>query len=172
MGTFSKSLASCGGYIAGPADVIEYLKIAARPFMFTAAAVPAAVGAALEAVRICRTEGGPLFEKLLENAAYLRRGFAELGLIVVEPGRLPDGTEANTPIVPVVVGEDWQAVLLWKALFDAGVYTNVALHPAVPPGGALLRTSLMATHEREHLDRALAVFERVLADFPEVPRSG
>ena len=58
-------------------------------------------------------------------------------------------------MVPVVVGEDCQAALLWKALFDAGVYTNVAVHPAVPPGGALLRTSLMATHEREHLDRAL-----------------
>jgi 8-amino-7-oxononanoate synthase len=75
-------------------------------------------------------------------------------------------------VVPVLVGEDWQAVLLWKALFDAGVYTNVALHPAVPPGAALLRTSLMATHERAHLDRALVVFERVLADFPDVPRSG
>ena len=70
-----------------------------------------------------------------------------------------------------MVGEDWQAVLLWKALFDAGVYTNVAIHPAVPPGGALLRTSLMATHEREHLDRALAIFERTIADFPDLPRS-
>src|SRR3954463_2679018 len=172
MGTFSKSLASCGGYIAGPADVIEYLKIAARPFMFTAAAVPAAVGAALEAVRICRWEGGPLFARLLDNAAYLRRGFAELGLKVVEPGRLPDGSEATSPVVPVVVGEDWQAVLLWKALFDAGVYTNVALHPAVPPAGALLRTSLMATHERSHLDQALEIFERVIAEFPELPRDG
>src|SRR5213078_5170451 len=76
MGTFSKSLASCGGFIAGPADVVEYLQVAARPFMFTASAVPAAVGAALEAVRICRSEGGPLFEKLLDNATYLRRGFA------------------------------------------------------------------------------------------------
>jgi 8-amino-7-oxononanoate synthase len=169
MGTFSKSLASCGGFIAGPADVIEYLKIASRAFMFTAAAVPAAVGAALEAVRICRNEGAPLFAKLLDNAAYLRRGFAELGLRVVEPGRLPDGTEASTPVVPVVVGEDWQAVMLWKALFDAGVYTNVALHPAVPPAGALLRTSLMATHEREHLDQALEIFERVVADFPDLP---
>jgi 8-amino-7-oxononanoate synthase len=172
MGTFSKSLASCGGFIAGPADVIEYLKIAARPFMFTASAVPAAVGAALEAVRICRTEGGSLFAKLLDNAAYLRRGFAELGLEMVEPGRLPDGSDAITPVVPVVVGEDWQAALLWKALFEAGVYTNVALHPAVPPGGALLRTSLMATHERIHLDRALEIFARVIPDFPELPRSG
>jgi 8-amino-7-oxononanoate synthase len=172
MGTFSKSLASCGGYIAGPADVIEYLRIASRPFMFTAAAVPAAVGAALEAVRICRSEGAPLFKRLLDNADYLRRGFAELGLRVVDPGRLPDGTQATTPVVPVVVGEDWQAVLLWKALFDAGVYTNVALHPAVPPGGALLRTSLMATHERDHLDRALEIFARTISEFPDLPRDG
>jgi 8-amino-7-oxononanoate synthase len=171
MGTFSKSLASCGGFIAGPGDVIEYLKVAARPFMFTAAAVPAAVGAALEAVRICRAEGGPLFAKLLDNAAYLRRGFAELGLRVVDSGRLPDGSEAITPVVPVLVGEDWQAVLLWKALFDAGVYTNVALHPAVPPGGALLRTSLMATHDRVHLDRALETFASVVAEFPDLPRA-
>jgi 8-amino-7-oxononanoate synthase len=170
MGTFSKSLASCGGFIAGPADVIEYLRIAARSFVFTAAAVPAAVGAALGALRIIRAEGPELFARLLDNAAYLHRGLSDLGLRVVEPTRLPDGSEALTPIVPVVVGEDWQAVMLWKALFDAGVYTNVALHPAVPPGGALLRTSLMATHEREHLDRALEIFAGVLDDFPDVPR--
>jgi 8-amino-7-oxononanoate synthase len=172
MGTFSKSLASCGGFIAGPADVIEYLRISARAFMFTAAAVPAAVGAALEAVRICRREGAPMFERVLDNAAYLHRGLSELGLHVVEPTRLPDGRQAITPIVPVVVGEDWQAALLWKALFDAGVYTNVALHPAVPPGGALLRTSLMATHERDHLDRALEIFSRVIERFPELPHRG
>ena len=172
MGTFSKSLASCGGFVAGPADVIEYLRISARAFVFTAAAVPASLGAALEAVRICRHEGRALFARLLDNADYLRRGFGELGLRVVEPGRLPDGSAATTPVVPVVVGEDWQAVLLWKALFEAGVYTNVALHPAVPPGGALLRTSLMATHERDHIDRALAIFEQVIQDFPDLPRSG
>jgi 8-amino-7-oxononanoate synthase len=171
MGTFSKSLASCGGFIAGPADVIEFLRISSRPFMFTAAAVPAAVGAALEAVRICRNEGGPMFERLLDNAVYLHRGLSELGLRVVEPTRLAEGTDVITPVVPVVVGEDWQAALLWKALFDAGVYTNVALHPAVPPGGALLRTSLMATHERDHLDRALEIFGRVIEEFPELPRS-
>jgi 8-amino-7-oxononanoate synthase len=170
MGTFSKSLASCGGFVVGPADVIEYLRIAARAFVFTAAAVPAAVGAALEAVKICRREGGPLYAKLLQNAAYLHEGLTDLGLRVVEPTRLPDGAEAITPVVPVVVGDDWQAVMLWKALFDAGVYTNVALHPAVPPGGALLRTSLMATHEREHLDRALEIFAKTIEQFPELPK--
>ena len=171
MGTFSKSLASCGGFIAGPADVVEYLKISARAFMFTASAVPSAVGAALAALRIIRGPDGPeLLAKLLDNAAYLHRGLSDLGLEVVEPTRLDDGTDVITPIVPVVVGEDWQAVMLWKALFDAGVYTNVALHPAVPPGGALLRTSLMATHERRHLDRALEIFDRVLADFGDIRR--
>jgi 8-amino-7-oxononanoate synthase len=171
MGTFSKSLASCGGFIAGPADVIEYLRISSRSFMFSASAVPAAVGAALAAVRVVRSEGPQLFEALLGNASYLREGLRELGLKVVEPGTLPDGTVATTPVVPVMVGDDWQAVLLWKALFDAGVYTNVAIHPAVPPGGALLRTSLMATHEREHLDRALATISRTIEDFPELPRT-
>jgi 8-amino-7-oxononanoate synthase len=169
MGTFSKSLASCGGFIAGSEEVIEYLRVSSRAFIFSASAVPAAVGAALGALRIIRSEGPALFEKLLDNAAYLRQGFRDLGLKVIEPGKLADGTEATTPVVPVVVGEDWQAVLLWKALFDAGVYTNVALHPAVPPGGALLRTSLMATHQREHLDRALETFGQVVTDFPDLP---
>jgi 8-amino-7-oxononanoate synthase len=171
MGTFSKSLASCGGFIAGPSDVVEYLRIASRPFIFTASAVPAAVGAALGALRIIRAEGPELMARLLDNATYLRQGLRDLGLVVVEPGTLPDGTPATTPVVPVVVGEDWQAVLLWKALFDAGVYTNVAIHPAVPPGGALLRTSLMASHQREHLDRALEIFSETIKELPEVPRS-
>ena len=170
MGTFSKSIASCGGFIAGPAEVIDFLRIQSRAFMFTASAVPAAVGAALEAVRICRSAEGPeLYGRLLANARYLHAGLTELGFDVVAPTRLPDGTEIVTPIVPVVVGDDWRAVTFWKALFDAGVYTNVALYPAVPRGGALLRTSVMATHEREHLDRALAVFERVRDELPEPP---
>jgi len=161
MGTFSKSIASCGGFIAGPAEVIDFLRVQARAFLFTAAAVPAAIGAALEAVRICRSgEGRELIARLLENARYLHRGLSELGFEVVEPTAGPSAEPLVTPIVPVVVGDDWRAVLLWKALYDAGVYTNVALYPAVPRGGALLRTSVMATHERGHLDRALAVFER------------
>ena len=172
MGTFSKSLASCGGFIAGPAEVVEYLRISSRSFIFSASGVPASVGAALAALRVIRSEGPQLFERVLANAEYLREGLRELGLRVIEPGALPDGTVATTPVVPVVVGDDWQAVLLWKALFDAGVYTNVAIHPAVPPGGALLRTSLMATHESEHLDAALGTFARLLADFPDLPRGG
>ena len=171
MGTFSKSLASCGGFIAGSSEVIEYMRVSSRAFIFSASAVPAAVGAALAALRIIVAEGPELFERLLDNAAYLRQGFRDMGLQVIEPGLLQDGSEANTPVVPVMVGEDWQAVLLWKALFDAGVYTNVAIHPAVPPGGALLRTSLMATHEREQLDRALEIFGEVCAEFPDLPRS-
>ena len=77
------------------------------------------MGAALGALRVIRSEGPGLMAKLLDNAAYLRQGFRDLGLRVVEPGTLPDGSEANTPVVPVLVGEDWQAVLLWKALFDS-----------------------------------------------------
>jgi 8-amino-7-oxononanoate synthase len=171
MGTFSKSLASCGGFIAGPADVVDYLRIASRPFIFTAAGVPAAVGAALAALRVIRAEGPELMRRVLDNASYLRQGFGELGLRMVEPGTLADRSQVSTPVVPVMVGEDWQAVLLWKALFDAGVYTNVAIHPAVPPGGALLRTSVMATHEREHLDRALEIFAQVTENFPDLPRT-
>jgi 8-amino-7-oxononanoate synthase len=173
MGTFSKSLASCGGFIAGPADVIDFLRVQSRSFMFTASAVPAAVGAALGALRIIRSDEGPnLFERVLANARYLRDGLAELGFQVAEPTILPDGSELVTPIVPVVVGDDWRAVLLWKALYDAGVYVNVALYPAVARGGALLRTSVMATHEHEQLDRALEIFDRARSELPEQPPVG
>jgi 8-amino-7-oxononanoate synthase len=159
MATFSKSLASCGGVIAGPAEVVEFLRIQSRPFMFTASAVPSAVGAALAAVRICRSdEGRQLFARVLDNARYLHRGLSDLGFKVVQPTRLADGTEVVTPVVPVVVGDDWKAVFLWKALYEAGVYVNVAIHPAVPPSGALLRTSVMATHDRDTLDQALERF--------------
>jgi 8-amino-7-oxononanoate synthase len=170
MGTFSKSLASCGGFIAGPADVIDFLRVQSRAFMFTASAVPAAVGAALGALEIIRSSEGPeLFARVLDNARYLRDGLISLGYEAAEPTTMPDGSELVTPIVPVIVGDDWRAVLLWKALYDAGVYVNVALYPAVPRGGALLRTSVMATHERSHLDRALELFAEVKDSVPEEP---
>ena len=157
MGTFSKSLASAGGFLAGSHDVIDFLRVQARAFLFTASAVPASVGAALAALRIIRSDEGPqLMARTLENASYLRDGLIDLGFQV---GNVP------AAIVPAVVGDDWQAVLLWRALYDAGVYVNVAIHPAVPPGGALLRTSVMATHDRATLDRALGIFADVKRDF-------
>jgi len=166
MGTFSKSLASCGGFVAGPADVIEFLRIQSRAFLFTASAVPAALGAALAALRVVRSdEGAPLLAAVLDNARYLRDGLEERGFRVVQPQRLPGGGDVVTPIVPVEVGDDWKAALLWRALYDAGVFVNTALHPAVPPGGALLRTSVMATHDRATLDRALSAFSIVKDDF-------
>ena len=161
MGTFSKSLASCGGFIAGPHEVIEFLRISSRAFLFTAAGVPAAVGAALAALRIVRSDEGPaLFASVIDNARYLRDGLRSLGFEVLD-----DAHGITTPIVPVVVGDDWKAVFLWRALYDAGVYVNVALHPAVPPAGALLRTSVMATHDHAVLDRALDAFATVKTAF-------
>jgi len=182
LGTFSKSLASCGGFVAGPHEVIEYLRISSRAFLFTASAVPAALGAALAALRVLRSEQGPaLLERVLANARRLRDGLAELGFVVSAPQALTgerlqlqapgvlargDGApEIVTPIVPVLVGDDWKAALLWRALYDAGVFVNTALHPAVPPGAALLRTSVMATHDDATLGRALAAFAAVKAGF-------
>src|SRR5205823_8747153 len=94
------------------------------------------------------------------NARHLREGLRSLGLKVIEQ----EG-DVVTPVIPVLVEDDWKAALLWKALYAAGVFVNVAVHPAVPPGGALLRTSVMATHDRAVLDRALDVFAAVKREF-------
>ena len=183
MGTFSKSLASCGGFVAGSEEVIDYLRIASRAFLFTGSAVPAAVGAARAALRVLRSEDGPpLLASVLENAARLRDGLQEIGYAVVAPQvlapaaavqqqapgvRTGPGGELSivTPIIPVLVGDDWKAGLLWKALYEAGVFVNTALHPAVPPGGALLRTSVMATHDAATIDEALEIFAAVKRSF-------
>jgi len=183
VGTFSKSLASCGGFVAGSHEVIEYLRISSRAFLFTASAVPAALGAALAALRVLRSDDGPpLLTRTLQNAHRLRDGLQERGFAVVSPQPLPPspGVQTHapgvrrgaggshtivTPIVPVLVGDDWKAALLWRALYDAGVFVNTALHPAVPPGGAMLRTSVMATHDEDTLDHALEVFAQIKRDF-------
>ncbi len=187
MGTFSKSLASCGGFVAGSHEVVEYLRLYSRAFLFTASAVPAAVGAALAALRVLRSpDGPPLLSRVLDNARHLRDGLEAQGFAVVRPQSLPSDAPVQqnapgllavasgaadspqtivTPIVPVLVGDDWKAALLWRALYDEGVFVNTALHPAVPPGGALLRTSVMATHDTATLDRALEAFARVKRAF-------
>ena len=159
MGTFSKSLASCGGFLAGSHEVIDYLRVSSRPYIFTASGVPAAVGAALGALRVIRSEDGPpLFAQVLTNARFLRDGLRERGFKVIEH-------DIVTPVVPVLVEDDWKAALLWRALYDGGVFVNTAIHPAVPPGGALLRTSVMATHDERTLSQALDVFSEVKSTF-------
>jgi 8-amino-7-oxononanoate synthase len=181
VGTFSKSLASCGGFVAGSEEVIDYLRIASRAFLFTASSVPAAIGAAQSALRVLRSEDGPaLLGAVLARAERLRDGLEAIGFAVVGPQPLPAGVQTHapgvrahadgsrtivTPIVPVLVGDDWKAAVLWKALYDAGVFVNTALHPAVPPGGAMLRTSVMATHDEATIDRALETFATVKRSF-------
>ena len=167
MATFSKSLASCGGVIAGPADVIEFLRIQSRPFMFTASGVPAAVGAALAAVRICRSdEGRELFARVLDNARYLHRGLSELGLRVVEPPRgwptAPRSSRRSSRSSSATTG---RPCCCGRRSTSAGVFVNTAMHPAVPPGGALLRTSVMATHDHATLDQALEIFAAAKREF-------
>jgi 8-amino-7-oxononanoate synthase len=152
MGTFSKSLASCGGFIAGPQAVVDYLKVTCRPLMFTASGVPAALAAALEASRIAQREDWRR-EAVGSRAEQLRAGLAGLGL--------PVATQARSPIISVRVGDNWEAGMLWKALIDEGVYTNCAIPPAVPR--AMLRASVMATHTEQDIDRALDGFQAALA---------
>jgi 8-amino-7-oxononanoate synthase len=161
MGTFSKSFASCGGFIAGTSEVVDYLRVSSRSYIFTASGVPAAIGATMAALEIIDSPEGPvLFDRLLSNARRLAEGLTAIGLKVVKSS---DGTV--TPVVPVLVEDDWKAVLLWKAMYDAGVFVNVAIHPAVSPGGALLRTSVMATHDDATIDRALEAFASVKKQF-------
>jgi 8-amino-7-oxononanoate synthase len=148
MGTFSKSLASCGGVIAGDHDVIEHLRIHARPFVFTASAVPAAIGAAQEAVRICRSEPWRR-EQTITLASRLADGLRALG---------HDVSFGGSAIVAVRMRDEWHATLAWRALFEAGVYVNVGVYPAVPRGEALLRLSTTSTHEAADVDRCLETF--------------
>lgn len=152
MGTFSKALASCGGFLAGPKPVIDYLRIACRVMLFTAAGVPAAVGAALAAVRIARSEPDRR-ALVLERANQLHAGLAALNYNVGAP---PEG-----PVVPIHIGRDWDAGRTWRNLLDLGVYTNCAVPPAVASGRALLRTSVMSTHTEEHIAEALRAFEAI-----------
>ena len=149
MGTFSKSLASCGGFIAAPREVIEYLRITCRPLMFTASGVPAALASALAAARIAREEDWRR-EALAARAEQLRSGLCDLGYEA--------GGEPGSPIVPVHINDLWEAGQLWKRLLEEGVYTNCAIPPAVPR--PVLRTSVMATHTAADIDAALAGFER------------
>jgi len=148
MGTFSKSFASLGGFVAGDTDVINYIKHTARSFIFSASLPAPNAMAAFAALEVMETEPEHV-QRLWDNAAFMLEGYRNLGFNI-------GGTQ--TPIIPVIIGDDEACFRFWKELFDAGVYCNPVVSPAVPQGMALLRTSYMATHRRDQLERVLDIF--------------
>jgi 7-keto-8-aminopelargonate synthetase and related enzymes len=151
MGTFSKTLASLGGFIAAKEEVIHYVKHASRPFIFSASIPPACAGAAMEALRILETEPDRI-KKLWDNAEFMKQGFIKLGLTV---------GPTETPIIPVMTYDDLRTFEITRKLLDEGVYVNPVISPGVAPGQALLRTSYSPTHTKEQLEYALNAFDRV-----------
>jgi 8-amino-7-oxononanoate synthase len=151
MGTFSKSFASLGGFIAGDEAVLHYIQHHARSLMFSASMPAAGVAACLAALEVMRTEPERP-KRLLDIAEKMRRGYQEMGY---------NTGDSETPIIPIMIGDDTATFMMWRALFDAGVYTNAVIPPAVPPNKSLLRTSYMATHTDEQMDRVLMLFEQV-----------
>jgi len=151
MGTYSKSLASIGGFISGSADVIHYIKHLARALVFSASPPPASVASVSVAIDIIESEPERR-EQLWKNTQKMLDGFKQIGF---QTGR------SETPIIPVIVGDDEKAFLMAMMLQEEGIFANVAVTPAVPTGMALIRTSYMATHTDEHLDKVLKAFEKV-----------
>jgi 8-amino-7-oxononanoate synthase len=155
MGTFSKTFASLGGFVAAPERVINYIKHNSSALIFSASPTPASCAATLAALDILE-EQPELVNKLIANADYMRKGFAELGFNVIQ---------SQTAIVPVIVGDLEKALMLWRKLYDAGIFVNAFIPPGVPPTMSMMRTSYMATHEKEHLDAILEAFGRVGKEF-------
>lgn len=151
MGTFSKSFACIGGFLAAEEPIIHYLKHHSRPLIFSAAMPPGAVATVSEALKIIRNEPERR-EKVLANGRYLRDGFRALGF---ETG------PTETPIVPVITGTFDLTLRFWRRVFDEGVFTNAVIPPAVPPNACRLRTSCIASHTQDHLNKILEVFEKV-----------
>ncbi len=151
MGTFSKSLATVGGFIAGRADVIDFIRHKARSAIFSAAPPPPSVAAAIKALEIIERE--PERRKnLWENARFMKREFETLGF---------DTGASASPVIPLVIGEDVAAFAMTRKLQERGVFANPVITPAVPPGRSMMRTSYMATHTMEQLERALEAFAAV-----------
>jgi len=151
MGTFSKSLATVGGFIAGSSHVIEHIKHNARSEIFSAAPPPASVAAAAKALELVEREPERR-KRLWENTHYMLRELKGLGY---------DTGDSESPVIPLVIGDDLKAYTMTSRLEDEGVFANPVVTPAVPPGRSMMRTSYMATHTREHLDRALEAFAKV-----------
>lgn len=152
MGTFSKSLASLGGFVAAKEEVIHYIKHHSRPFIFSASIPPANAAAAMEALNILEAEPERI-KRLWDNAKFMRENFEAMGLSI---------GKTQTPIIPIIIGDDYLAFKTTMRLLEEGVYVNPAVSPAVEKGCALLRTSYTPTHTREQLEFALRAFEKVL----------
>ena len=150
-GTFSKSFASLGGFIVGDRTVIEYIRHKSPAHIFSASMPPANVATVLKSLEILQEEPWRL-QRLEEISTYMRTNLKKLGFNV---------WSSQTPIIPVVIGEMMKCFQFWKDLFEEGVYVNAVVPPAVPKGQALVRTSYMATHTDEHLDRILDAFRTV-----------
>ncbi len=151
MGTFSKSLATVGGFVAGERPIIEWVKHHARSLIFSAAPPPASVASVIKAIEIIEREPERR-QQLWDNTRYMKRAFTDLGF---------DTGDSASPVIPLVVGDDMTAFRMTMRLQEEGVFANPVVSPAVPPGRAMIRTSYMATHTREHLDRALEAFAKV-----------
>ena len=159
MGTFSKSFASLGGFMTATDSACHYVQHVSRPLIFSASMPPAAVAATMKALEIIETEPFRR-EHLMEMAARLRDGLRDLGF---------DVGNSVTPVVPVVIGPDELVFLACKKLLEAGVYTNPVISPATPPGRALIRTSLSATHTPEQVDKTVAAFAVVGRELGIIP---
>jgi 7-keto-8-aminopelargonate synthetase-like enzyme len=162
MGTFSKSFASIGGVIAGSADVIHYIKHKSRPFIFSAAMPPAAAATVLECLRIVQEEPQHL-ENLWKNARKMNTELSRMGFNTLN---------SRTPIVPVLIGDDYNAFAFAQRLYERGVFATPVVRPAVPEGCALIRTSYMASHTDEELNYALDVLHDLGREFGIIGNSG
>ncbi|MEW6619381.1 MAG: pyridoxal phosphate-dependent aminotransferase family protein, partial [bacterium] len=151
MGTCSKSLASIGGFIAGDEEVIHYLKHHARSLMFSASLPPSLAASISTAIEIIEKEPERR-QRLWENVNKMRRELKTLGFNI---------GKSETPIIPIIIGDNFQVFQMWKLLFDNGIFTNPVITPAVPKEQSRIRTTYMATHTDEQLDKALEIFESV-----------
>ena len=155
MGTFSKSFASVGGFIAGEEPIIHYVKHHARSFIFTASPPPASVATVLACLDIIESEPERI-EMLWKNTRKMLEGYKNLGF---------DTGYSETPIIPIKIGSDEDCFAFWKLMFDNGIFANPSVSPAVPPGEAIIRTSYMATHTDEELDKVLDIFAKLGKQF-------
>jgi glycine C-acetyltransferase len=151
IGTLSKAIGVVGGYVAGSKELIEWLKVRARPFLFSTALTPGTAGACIEAVNIL-TESTELNDRLWENANYFKNGLKNLGFNI---------GKSETPITPCIIGDETKTQLLSKKLFDEGVYAKSIVFPTVPLSTGRVRNMPTAAHSQEHLDSALEIYKRI-----------